>query len=86
MEKFNFYKAYWDGLDTLNPFQLKKVLKALSKYADTGELPKKLSLKGMAVFNQIQRVILEEKLIEEKKNQAIEAGKKGAKARWNRVL
>ena len=31
MEKYNFYKAYWKGLDTLNPFQLKKVLKALSK-------------------------------------------------------
>lgn len=82
MDKFNFYNEYWKGLDTLNPFQLKKLLKALSKYTETDELPKNLSLKGMAVFNQIQRVILEEKRIEEKRNQAVKAGKKGARIRW----
>lgn len=82
MKKFNFYNAYWSGLDTLNPFQLKKTLKALSKYAETGELPGKLSLKGMAVFNQIQRVILYEKEEEEKRLKRIENGKKAAKKRW----
>ena len=82
MNKFNFYKGYWKGLDTLNPFQLRKVLKALSKYADTLEIPNNLSAKGWAVFNQIQRVIMIEIEQETKRLKRVEYGRKGAKKRW----
>lgn len=81
--KFNFYKVYLNDLNKLNPFQFKKVINALSKYADSGEVPDKLSPKGNIVFAKIIAVINTEKQMEQAIEQKKEAGKKGARNRWN---
>ena len=83
MDKFNLYKAYLQEMNKLNSFQFKKLINALSEYADSGELPRKLSYKAMCIFTQIQRVITAEKDLEILSEKRRMAGKKGMKHRWD---
>lgn len=82
MKKFNFYAAYLTEMNKLNPFQFKKLINALSVYADSGELPSKLSYKAMCLFTEIQRVITVEKDQEILAEKRSKAGKKGMRRRW----
>ena len=82
--KFNLYNVYFNDLNKLNPFQFKKVLNALIKYAGDRTLPNNLSLKGMMVFNKIQVVLDAEKMLEEEREQKSFAGSKGAQKRWDK--
>lgn len=77
MNKFTFYNAYLYDLNKLNPFQFKKLINALSDYALNGSIPEKLSNKGMAIFNKIQRVIDVEKEQDRVSSIRKIAGKKG---------
>ena len=83
MEKFNLYKAYLQEMNKLNPFQFKKLINALSEYADSGVLPRRLSYRSMCIFTQIQRVITVEKDMEILSEKRSMAGKKGMKHRWD---
>jgi hypothetical protein len=82
MVKFNFYNAYLDEMNKLNPFQFKKLINALAVYTEKGTLPNKLSNKAMSIFTEIQRVISAEKSQEILSEIRSKAGKKGAKKRW----
>ena len=82
MVKFNFYNAYLDEMNKLNPFQFKKLINALAAYKEKGTLPDKLSNKAMSIFTEIQRVISAEKSQEILSEIRSKAGKKGAKKRW----
>ena len=82
MVKFNFYNAYLDEMNKLNPFQFKKLINALAAYTEKGTLPNKLSNKAMSIFTEIQRVISAEKSQEILSEIRSKAGKKGAKKRW----
>ena len=82
MKKFNFYMAYLEEMNKLSARQFKKLVNALSVYADTGDFPEKLSKKAYGIFMQIQRVISYEKDKEILSEIRRENGKKGARKRW----
>lgn len=82
MKKFNFYGAYLEEMNTLSARQFKKLVNALSVYADTGDFPDKLSKKAYGIFWQIQRVISYERDKEVLSEIRRENGKKGARKRW----
>jgi len=83
MDKFNFYYVYLEEMNRLSGREFKKLVNALSKYADTGELPKSLSKKSSLIFNQVIRVINQEKRLTDISYKRSLAGKKGMKSRWN---
>lgn len=83
MEKFNFYKVYLEEMNKLSGRDFKKLINALSDYADTSKLPEKLSRKAMCIFTEIQRVISVEKNQEILSELRSKAGKKGMRNRWN---
>ena len=82
MKKFNFYNAYLEEMNTLSARQFKKLVNALSVYADTGDFPDKLSKKAYGIFWQIQRVISYERDKEVLSEIRRVNGKKGARKRW----
>lgn len=81
--KFNFYKVYLNDLNKLRSSQFKKVINALSDYAETGKLPLKLKAKSMMVFSKIIVVIDTEKKIDIELQKKRDAGRKGGKHRWD---
>ena len=83
MAKFSFYFGYWDLLGKLSSRQFKKIVRALSEYAEIGKIPDNLPKLSFMIFMDIKRVIDAEKEQEELKEKKIKAGKKGAKKRWN---
>ena len=83
MEKFNFYCAYIPEMKKLNAFSFKKLVIALAKYTETGEMPRSLSKKANLIFSQIIRVINQEQRLEDISYKRSLAGKKGMKHRWN---
>ena len=82
MKKFNFYNVYLEEMNKLSARQFKKLVNALSVYADVGDLPKGLSYKAMCLFTEIQRVISAEKNQEILAEKRSKAGKKGMRRRW----
>ena len=82
MKKFNFYCAYLEEMNTLNPFQFKKLVNAICEYSKNGRINQKLSKKAWNIFTEIQRVVSAEKNQEIISEIRRKAGKKGAKNRW----
>lgn len=82
LNKFNFYSVYLDEMNKLSGREFKKLVNALSDYADVSKLPDKLSRKAMCIFTEIQRVISAEKDQEILSEKRSKAGVKGAKRRW----
>lgn len=82
MKKFNFYNAYLEEMNKLSARQFKKLVNALSVYAETGDFPERLSKKAYGIFWQIQRVISVEKDKEILSEIRRINGKKGARKRW----
>ena len=68
MDKFSFYNVYLEEMNKLSGREFKKLVNALSKYADTSELPKSLSKKSNLIFNQVIRVINQEKRLTDIRN------------------
>lgn len=82
MKKFNFYVAYLEEMNKLNPLHFKKLINAICNYVDKGVLPDKLPKRAMCIFTEIQRVIsaeINQEILSEVRSKA---GKKGAKNRW----
>lgn len=83
MDKFSLYKIYLTELNKLNVFQFKKIINALSKYADNKTIPNNLSRKSLDIFSEIIRIIDVEIETQDLSEKRSKSGKKGAKKRWN---
>ena len=76
MAKFSFYFGYWDLLGKLSSRQFKKIVRALSEYAEIGTIPAYLPKKSFILFMDIKRVIDAEKEQEEQETDEISLLKK----------
>lgn len=85
-EKTNFilHDDYVDFLDGLSDEEFGKLIRAISGYSRTGEVPN-LPISLSIAFNFIRKRVDDERTKwEETRNARVEAGKKGAEKRWNK--
>lgn len=67
---FKFYVAYYELIDSVSVFQLKKLLKALCEYSEYGFLTVSLNRKTRAVYDRIIEVMRVERLHYQKLGEA----------------
>ena len=89
MDKFNFYCGYWNLFEKLSARQFRKLIKAVTDYAENKIFPDKLPKKTLLVFMKIKMVLDVEwqEYTEQQKKESLseirsKAGKKGMKHRW----
>lgn len=89
MDKFNFYCGYWNLFEKLSARQFRKLIKAITDYAENKIFPEKLPKKTLLVFMKIKMVLDVEwqEYTEQQNKESLseirsKAGKKGMKHRW----
>lgn len=89
MDKFNFYCGYWNLFKKLSARQFRKLIKAVTDYAENKIFPEKLPKKTLLVFMKIKMVLDVEwqEYAEQQNKESLseirsKAGKKGMKHRW----
>ena len=79
---FNFYLDYDENIEALSDAEVGQLTRALLKYARTGELPEMSPIVRVAFTPMRKQMDVEFAHYEEKAQALSEAGKRGAKKRW----
>ena len=81
MECFKIYVSYRSLFQQLNAFDVKKLVRLMLDYADSGETGKIRGKKLRAAFEALRR-LHDDELQKERARKSF-AGRKGARKRWN---